>query len=599
MSDEKGGWKQFQNLSFDSKSISKRAQKASRATTTHAHKFVLKKLGNIRHVRQYITTWFTIVAVLISAIAVQAFWFQEGYKTQAAAEGGTYAEAVIGPINTLNPLYAQTEAELSASRLIFSALFDYDKTGHLRENVAKSIKTDDTKQIYTVTLREDVLWHDGTHLTANDVAYTVNTMKNPEARATMKSTWESINVSAVDTHTVRFTLPAPYASFPHALTFSILPQHILGMVASSALRESTFSISPVGSGPFSFRLLQSIESRDAAHKIVHLNRWGKYHRGAVKLDRFELHAYDSRDGILHALKAGDVNAAADVTGIREDVPRRFMVISEPVNNGVFALFNLDSPTLKETVLRQALQRGTDTTRARKAVSSDELPLDLPFPAYQLEEATVPQKPSYDRKAALAALDAAGWKVPQGKSIRYKATTPLILRVATIKDQRYEKVLAELTRQWTALGIQVQSIVFDPSVSDQSFAQAVLQPREYDVLINELVIGGDADVYAYWHSSQAQELGFNFANYKNNIVDDILTSARGRSERELRAQKYRDFAERWLKDAPAIALYQPVIQYAYTYNIHSLQPSTILPSSIDRYSNVQYWTAESTSFYKTP
>lgn len=598
MDDEKGGWKQFQKLSFDSKSLSKRAQKAGKATTKHAHKFVLKKLGNIRLVRQHITTWLTIVAVLIAAVAVQMIWFQEGYRVQAEADGGTYAEAVIGPINTLNPLYAQTEAELSASRLLFSSLFDYDKTGHLRDNVAKSITSDASKKLYTVTLRDDVLWHDGTQLTADDIVYTVETMKAPEARATMRGTWQSINAAAVDARTVRFTLPAPYASFPHALTFAILPKHILGNMAPSALRESTFSVSPVGSGPFSFRLLQDLEG-STPHKIVHLSNWNKYYRGAVKLDRFELHAYDSRDGILHALQVGDVNAAADVTGIRDDVPGRFKVISEPVNNGVFALLNSSSSVLKEVGLRQALQRGTDVTRVRQAVSSDELPLDLPFPEYQLEGLAAPQKPAFSTKVATTAFDKAGWKIPKGKEIRYKGTTPLILRVATIKDQRYEKVLEELTRQWTELGIQVQAVVFDPATSDQSFAQAVLRPREYDVLINELVIGGDADVYAYWHSSQANELGFNFANYKNTLVDDILSSARGRSERELRAQKYRDFAELWLRDVPAIALYQPVIQYAYTSNINSLLPSTILPSAVDRYNSIQYWTAESASVYKTP
>jgi hypothetical protein len=73
----------------------------------------------------------------------------------------------------------------------------------------------------------------------------------------------------------------------------------------------------------------------------------------------------------------------------------------------------------------------------------------------------------------------------------------------------------------------------------------------------------------------------------------------RSERPLRAEKYRAFAEQWLKDAPAIALYQPVMEYAYTSNTRSIPEDVILPSMADRYGNIQYWTAERGSVYKTP
>lgn len=596
MDDEKGGWKQFHKLSFDSKELSKRAQRASKLTTKHAHKFVLRKLGNIRYIRRHVTTWLTIVAVLIAAVAIQAIWFQEGYKTETQVAGGTYAEAVTGTINTLNPLYAQTEAELSTTRLIFSSLFDYDQTGHLRQSVAKTITADATKKIYTVTLRDDVLWHDDTHMTAKDVVFTINTMKNPEARSDWRS-WQSVEATEVDTHTVRLTLPAAYASFPHALTFAILPEHILGSVSPSTLRESSFSISPVGSGPFTMKRLQSVEGREP-HKIAHLDKWSKYYLGAVKLDRFELHAYEARSGVLAALKSGDVNAAADVSTIRNDIPKRFSVQSLPINNGVFSLFNMDSVILKDAAVRQALQRGTNVTTVRKAVSADALPLDLPFPIYQLEDVRAPVKPAYNQKAAIAMLEKAGWKLGKDAT-RSKKGMPLVLRVATIKDQRYEKALEALTNEWTALGVQVQSTVFDPSASDQSFAQAILQPRQYDVLLYELVVGGDPDGFAYWHSSQANELGRNFSNYKNVLVDDILSGARSRSERNLRAEKYHDFAAQWLKDVPAIALYQPVIEYAFTSNLHSIQPLSVLPAAVDRYSNIQYWTAESASVYKTP
>lgn len=596
--DEKGGWKQFQRLSFDGKKFSRRAKRAGTLTTKHAHKFVLKKLGSIRSVRQHIISWLVLIAVLITAVAVQSLWFQSGYKATAAVEGGTYAEGILGEIDTLNPLYAQTNAELSAARLLFSGLFDYDETGHLRENLAQNVTVSGDKKVYTITLRDGLRWHDGTALTADDVVFTVNLMKNPEVRAAMRGSWQDIRATVQDARTVVFTLPAPYASFPHALTFAVLPEHILGSVPSANLRENTFSISPVGSGPFTLRLLQPVDGRDT-HKILHLSAWREYHRGAPRLDRFELHAYDKQDGIMRALKTGDINAAVDTGGRNSEVPGHFAVKDHAINNGVFALFNTQSSVLKDRRVRQALQKSTDTEKLRKLLTARVHALDLPFPEYQLENAVAPKKPALDQNTAHALLQKAGWKLSSDGQSRLKSKTPLMLRLVTVKDSQYEVVAKALAEQWRQLGIDVQLTVFDPAASNQSFAQAVLQPRQYDVLLNELVIGGDADVYAYWHSSQAHELGLNFSNYKSSLADDILSSARVRSERNLRAEKYRAFAEQWLRDAPAIALYQPVVEYAYTSNTRSMPDDIVLPSVADRYSNILYWTAERGSVYKSP
>ena len=121
--DNKSGWKRFQRLKFDSKKISKNARRMEAASTRHAHRFVVKKLENLRDARQHITGWLALVTVLVVAVALQMSWYQEGYQKSVRSSGGTYAEAIVGSINTLNPLYATSASELSSSRLIFSSLY--------------------------------------------------------------------------------------------------------------------------------------------------------------------------------------------------------------------------------------------------------------------------------------------------------------------------------------------------------------------------------------------------------------------------------------------------------------------------------------------
>lgn len=595
--DQKDSWNRFRRLKFDTKNLSKRARRAETLTTRHAHKFVLKRLASIRAARRKIINWLAMLLILITAVAVQMVWFQSGYQTTASVAGGTYAEGMLGPIRTLNPLYARSNAEIAASKLIFSSILDYDQTGHLRDNVATNVAVDRTGKIYTVTLRDDVRWHDGTLLTADDVVFTVNMMKHPEAGSIYLASWSGIEARTLDDHTVRFTLPSVYAAFPHALTFPILPSHILSDVAPGMLRENAFSISPIGSGPFTLRLLQTAEG--GKDKIVYLSAWEQYYRGNPKLARFEIHGYETSDAIIDALKSRDINAALNINLKTDEVPQGFEKKVYPVSNGVYALFNTQSAVLKNKNVRKALQAGTDVAAVRKTLDVTVPPLNTPVLPSQVEGASLPAKPVFSPENAQRLLNKAGWKLKRGETVRTKKKDTLRLEVVAVKDSQYSKVVENLAKQWRSLGFEVVVSEFDPDQAGQSFAESILQPRAYDVLINELAIGADPDVFAYWHSSQASPLGRNFSNYRSEIADDILVSARLRSEEALRAQKYRRFVNQWYQDAPALGLYQSVMEYVMTTRIQSVQDNAVLPTPTERYSNILYWTADQAQVYKTP
>lgn len=595
---DKNGWKSFQKLKLDKKSLARRARKAETATTKHAHKFVIKKLATIRDIRQQIILWLMIIGGLIVAAAMQMMWFQQSYRVQAGTAGGVYAEATLGPIDTLNPLYAVSSAERSVSQLVFSRLLDYDQTGHLRDDLATSIVPDKTKRNYTVTLRKDALWHDGEPVTAADVVYTVDAMKDPDIRAVMRSSWLDVRAAQIDQYTVKFSLPAPHAAFPHALTFAVLPKHILSSLAQGNMRENVFSLSPVGSGPFSVKLLQSSSAREN-HKVTHLNAWQNYYRGKPKLSRFELHAYSSPEAIARAVTTRDVNAAIDINTVTDKLPSNMVTESHPTNMGVYALFNTSASVLSDVSVRKALQLSVDNAAMRKVVGHDVPALDGPFLKGQIEHVALPKAPSYNIKKAKALLDRAGWKQGQGSDIRTnKRNVPLKLQLKTLKG-RYDAAIDSMVQQWRQIGVDVVVSQFDAADGSQGFARTVLQPRDYDVLVTRLDIGADPDVFAYWHSSQANSTGLNFSNYRSAVSDDALLSARLRTEPILRSEKYRAFAKQWYADVPAIGLYQTVAVYTHSQLTDSLRKGQVMPNSVDRYSDVIYWTAEKTQVYKTP
>ena len=592
---EPGKLRRLPKMSFNSKDLAKRMKKVEGATVKHARRFVFKRWSNFREARRRVALWVLTIGVIIGATGVQFWWFQQDYRTTATAQGGTYAEAVLGPVDTLNPIFATSSAEEAVGELLFSRLLTYDDAGKLNYDLAENMTISEDGRTYTISMRPGAQWQDGTYIRARDVVFTVNLLKDPSTRSTLTG-WSDVTVREVDNLTVSFELPSVYAAFPHALRFlPILPESVLRDVAPAQLRENAFSTNPTASGPFSLRLLQTVDEA-TERKIVHLVKNPSYYKGAAKLDRVQLHVYGSIEDIKRALSTSEVNAASDlpITTSADINRQRYTVEHRPVNSGVYALLNTTSPVLQDRAVRLALQAATDTREIRSELGGDTPALHLPFISGQVSN--LPAAPTYDTAAAAKLLDDAGWRLDG--QLRKKEGQPLTLNVVTTKNPDFEKTLEILTAQWRALGVTVTTSIVDPSDPSQNVAQNILQPRRYDVLLYQLTIGGDADVYAYWHGSQVNG-GLNFSNYRNAISDEALSTARSRLETNLRDAKYVTFARQWLSDVPAIGLYQATAQYIHTNSVHAIEQDQVLLSAADRYDTIRYWTVGSRTVFTTP
>jgi ABC-type transport system substrate-binding protein len=291
-----------------------------------------------------------------------------------------------------------------------------------------------------------------------------------------------------------------------------------------------------------------------------------------------------------------VNAAADLspTDITSVDTRRYVVSSKPIQSGVYAILNTKSQLLSDKVIRQALQLATNTQAIRDKLPEGTPALDLPFINGQLT-GDVPTAPAPDLAKARQMLTDDGW-ILDG-TVRKKDGVELKLTTVTTKDGQLERVLETLVGQWRALGVTVETKIVDPSDASQNVFQDILQPRKFDVLLYQVDIGADPDVFAYWHSSQVDDR--NYSGYSNAVSDDALSSARARTEPALRNAKYITFAKQWLADVPAIGLYQSTALYVHNHNVRADPDSTVLVSPIDRYSDVLQWSVGTRSVYKTP
>lgn len=579
------------------KRLALRVKHAEGATQRHASRFILRRIENVRLVMTEIMIWLAAIALLIAGLGIQYSWNSQGSKKDGAKSGGVYVEGVIGNISTLNPLLAASEPEQAVSRLLFSSLYNYDVTGALHTDLAESMTVKDDK-VYTIKLRNAV-WHDGKKLTAEDVVYTINLIKNPQVRSPLRVNWLDISARAIDDSTVEFMLPAVYAGFSHALTFPVIPKHILQSVSPSSMREADFSSNPVGSGPFAVKRVQTSESTSSTD-VVRMEPNTKYYGAVSTLSRLELRAYGNESLLVKAVNSGEVSAASGLSLSAADniKSKQYSTKHWLLNKGVYLLMNNRSQTLQDARVRQALRYATDTSSIRATVGDNVARLDTPILQSQIAQ-KLPVAPDYNLDKAKALLKEAGWTYNQGQW-KGKDGRPLAVAVTTSSGRdEYKKIVDALKQQWSKLGVDVQLREIDTSSTTTSFVQSVLQPRDYDALLYELELGADPDVFAYWHSSQASASGYNFANYSNRTVDNDLVGGRSRTNSALRAAKYIQFVNQWLNDAPAIGLYQSVGSYVLNNGASIVEPRGSLNTMNDRYADVTTWSTGKASVYKTP
>ncbi len=283
--------------------------------------------------------FFSLALILLAARAYA------GYKAETQlvpASGGEYKEAAVGEIKYLNPVLAQTGADKAAADLIFSGLVKVQKSG-VNPNVAERWEVTADGLKYTFHLRKNVLFHDGAKLTANDVAFTIESIKAYETKSPLYDAWRDIRVTVEDDYTVVFELPRPYGPFIFNCNFGIVPSHL-----SSDDLAKRF----IGSGPYRF-----IESRTSDRKTTEINlaRNDNYYLGAPYIAKIKLGFFDSADKAVEAFTKNKYDGLFGAEAKRQDSND----FSYETSKRLGLIFNLRNERLKDKEFRRKVIEGLD------------------------------------------------------------------------------------------------------------------------------------------------------------------------------------------------------------------------------------------------
>ncbi len=565
------------------KRFSRASIKAGEESKEHIKENLVQRVSHIQSIRLLIFEWSLLVLALIMLAATQAFWFSNSYASDVFVDGGSYVEATVGRVSSMNPLFATTNSEKVLSKLMFATITEVDYSGNPGLGLIKSLRAEENGKIWKIKLRDNLKWSDGEPLTNEDILFTIGLIQNPAVKSIYESNLAGVSVSENEEGEIIFTLPSAYADFATALEIPVVPKHELEDAVVKNLIEDEFSNAPVTSGPFAFNALQSMTTSD--EEVVYLTANPNYYLGKPMLNSFAVHTYADKNSVINAVNNGAVTATAELSGLEADkvASQAFYKKDSGIAAGVFMFFNTSNASLRNANLRAAIRRGLDISAIRTAAPNT-IALDYPFINSQIQLSNYPQIPNYDFEAAKTAIDG------------IIGESPLSLEIATVNSGYLPVVSEVIKEQLASLGIEVKVTVYEET---QDFIANIIAKRNYDILIYEIELGADPDPLPYYHSSQASAAGLNLSNYNNTLVDDLLIGARETLDPTLRAKKYESFLSHWVTDVPAIGLYQANLTYIFNKNVRVYGNDVRLVTAIDRFSDILNYATVRAGRNKTP
>ena len=206
-----------------------------------------QSLGKSRWLR--VSTACAAVALLVTACGTSPTGGGETPKN-----GGTFTFAIDSDATTLNPFVMSTVPEYRLSAFWLPNLYSADKNLNVIPDLADgmpSVSSDGT--VWTVKLKKNAKWSDGSPITADDVVSTVKIQSDPKLDTDYTFDWSKLKtVEKVDTNTVKYTLTEPFAPFLAVnLVGFVAPAAVYGKIDPAKERDDPVSKNPtVFGGPY-------------------------------------------------------------------------------------------------------------------------------------------------------------------------------------------------------------------------------------------------------------------------------------------------------------------------------------------------------------
>ena len=552
----------------------------------------LKYLNKYLEKKEIALLYSALVILIIGASILFVRFYNQNIEIQPE-DGGKYVEGVIGSPKYINPLYSSLNSvDADLAQLIYSSLFTRDNNGYLMPDLATNYQISKDQKAYTITIRDDVHWHNNTPLTIDDVLFTFNNIKNGQYQSPLRYNFNGVEAEKLDEQTIQFILKEPYAPFMEFLTFGIMPKILWQDIIAQNMALAEFNLKPIGSGPYQFKSLTKDKNGNIKAYTLEVNK--NYYIQPPYIEEIIFKFFVSPEEMIAALNNNKIDAVSYLppeyfNDIIAPNSFNFHKLSLPQVNGLFFNLNNNDLVVDNLLVRQALAYAINKSELIEAVLEHQgQAIDGPILPSSFAYNDQLNKYEFNSDQAKELLAQAGWEIEIDKddsqnNNQWLTKNQKVLEIPlTVLNNPLNLALAEkIQSYWQAIGVKTTI----RAVDGRELQTNVIKNRDFVALIYTLFGSIDPDPYLFWHSSQKSAL--NFIGYSNKKVDKLLEEARINNNINDRKTKYKEFQELLTADIPTIFLYNPNYVYIQNkrikgYNIQAInQPS-------DRLNNIISW-----------
>lgn len=483
------------------------------------------------------------------------------YVNPDAPKGGELRLADQGPFDSLNPFITKGQTPDGAA-LPFDTLMDSAADEPFSEYglIAETVETPPDRSWVTFTLRKQARWHDGQPITADDVIFSLETLRTKGAPHYRFYYAGVDKVEKLGERRVKFSFkPGDNRELPLILgQLPILPRHYW----QGKTFDETTLVPPLGSGPY--RVGKFEPGRFITYERV-VDYWAKdmpTQKGRYNFDRIRYDVYRDATVALEALKAGEYDLRQEneskkwATGYSDwDAVKTGKAVLREFRHGMPSgmqgyAFNLRRPLFSDVRVREALAQAFDFEWANRNLfygqyartnsyfdnselaakglpEADELALleplraQVPPQVFSQEYQSPPTDPELgirpNLRRAVALLEQAGWQVVDGKLVD-AGGQPFRFEIL-LNSPAFERITLPFARNLKRLGIDANVRTVDPT-------QYVNRVREFDFDMIVMVWGQSLspgnEQSMYWSSEAADQPGSrNVGGIRNPAVDVLI------------------------------------------------------------------------------
>lgn len=476
--------------------------------------------------------------------------------------------AIYG-FDTINPILSTNRTVQDIDKLIFEPLLNVTKEFKLEPCLATEYSKvgDDS---FVIRLSEKAKWHDGMALTAKDVKFTIEKIK--EVNSIYRSNVEHISsVEIIDDHTVKLILDSNVPLFEYNLTFPIMAEHYY---IDQDFVNTGKNKNPVGTGKYK---IAGAEGNQITLKD-NPNWWNI--KEDLSLETININIYSSMGELYNAFKIGNIDLINTSNPSPQDYIGTIGFNTKELKGREFDFisFNTGSEIFSYSEVRKAVASAIDKNNIVASVFNNkyfvaDFPLDYGHWLYDEGSAKVEYNLDHSKKL----LEESGWTLKNGVWQKYdeerKKTIRLEFNLIVNDSNAARKAVAENIKVQLAQSGMIVNIGY---VSDAQYNN-YLNKKNYD-----MIIGG---TYTSYNPSLDLYFGDgNLANYTTDEIKGIMNDVKSIKDEKLLKEKYKRLAEIYRDEVPYIGLYFNKNVVVYSPNL----VGDIAPTWYTTFYNIEHW-----------